>query len=286
MLYDATLSRNIDSKLNINRAAEPELIVTSASNAGDPTVRKAVNAGKSVLFLQPGDPVAELRSINNAMGTRFQTVKISNDESVPVSSSLTAQPFRFEPNGFQTRTLHYPVATEKTTGKITVSLLNETFPLQLSGDSIAYGKVWNEILAYARPSQASVIEWDAPVFQSVPVTIHLNNFQAIPRFLTPGRDTISTIVSALNDRSATTNFLPVQNGWLPLHDSLDTELYVQDYSSLRYASRMQHFIRSTQKPSEMTGGKDDSLSSRKLPGWAWFAWLMLCLAVLWIEPKV
>ncbi len=286
VLYDATLSRNIDSKLNINRAAEPELIVTSASNAGDPTVRKAVNAGKSVLFLQPGDPVAELRSINNAMGTRFQTVKISNDESVPVSSSLTAQPFRFEPNGFQTRTLHYPVATEKTTGKITVSLLNETFPLQLSGDSIAYGKVWNEILAYARPSQASVIEWDAPVFQSVPVTIHLNNFQAIPRFLTPGRDTISTIVSALNDRSATTNFLPVQNGWLPLHDSLDTELYVQDYSSLRYASRMQHFIRSTQKPSEMTGGKDDSLSSRKLPGWAWFAWLMLCLAVLWIEPKV
>jgi hypothetical protein len=220
------------------------------------------------------------------LGTRFQAVKISNEESVPISPSMTAQPFRFEPNGFQARSPHYPVATEKTTGKIAVSLLNETFPLQLSGDSIAYGKVWNEILAYARPAQASVIECDAPVFKNVPVAMHLNNFKPVPRFLRLGRDTIATVFSALNERSATATFLSEQNGWLALHDSLQTELYVQDYSSLRYASRMQHFIQSTQKINVTTGPKDDVVASEKLPGWAWFTWLMLCLAALWIEPKL
>lgn len=286
VLYDASLSKNIRSKLNINRAAEPDVIVTSASNAADGAVKKAVNAGKSVLFLQLNDPATELRTINNALGTRFQAVKISNDESVSVAASLTALPFRFEPHGFQMRAAHYPVATEKTTGKIAVSLLNETFPMQLSGDSIAYGKVWNEILAYARPAQAPVLECDAPVFQNVPATMHLNNLQPMPRFLTLGRDTIPTIISALNDRSATASFLPVENGWLPFHDSLDTELYVQDYSPLRYAARMQHFIQSTQKLTPTTGPKDDAVPTRKLPGWAWFIWLMIVLTALWIEPKL
>lgn len=285
-LYEATLSTDIRSKLNINRAAEPDLIITTAANAADAVIRKAVNAGKSVLFLQLGEPAAELRAINAALGTRFQAAKISNEESVPVSTSLTAQPFRFEPQRFQTRASHYPVMTEKTTGIIAVSLLNETFPMQLSGDSTAYGKVWSEILAYARPAQASVIECDAPVFQNVPVTMHLNNFQPIPPFLTVGQDTVPTITSAVNDRSATVAFLPVQNGWVSLHDSLNTELYVQDYSSLRYASRMQHFIQSTQKLKVAAGGRDDSFATKKLPGWAWFTWLMLCLAALWIEPKL
>lgn len=286
VLYDATLSKNIRSQLNINRAAGPDLIVTSASNAADAPVKKAVNAGKSVLFLQLNDPAAEIRMINHALGTRFQPVKISNEASVPVTASLTAQPFRFEPQNFEIQATHYPVVTENTTGKIAVSLLNETFPMQLSGDSIGYGKVWNEILAYTRPAQASVTGWSAPVFENVPVTMHLNNFQPVPRFLVLGRDTISTTTSALNDRSASASFLPGQQGWLVLQDSLQTELYVQDYSPLRYASRMQYFIQSTQQLNATDGTKADAPATRKLPGWAWFTWLMLCLAALWIEPKL
>lgn len=286
VLYDATLSKNIRSQLNINHAAEPDLIVTSASNAADAAVKKAVNAGKSVLFLQLNDPAAEIRMINHALGTRFQPVKISNEESVPVTASLIAQPFRFAPQNFEIQATHYPVATENTTGKIAVSLLNETFPMQLSGDSIGYGKVWNEILAYARPAQASVVAWAAPIFENVPVTMHLNSFQSVPRFLVLGQDTISTTTSALNDRSVSAIFLPGQQGWLALHDSLQAELYVQDYSPLRYASRMQHFIQSTQELTAPADARGDAPATRKLPGWAWFTWLLLCLAALWIEPKL
>jgi len=286
VLYGAALSKNIRSELNINRAAEPDLIITSASNAADGNVQKAVNAGKSVLFLQLSDPVAEIRSINNALGTRFQPVKISNEESVPVSPSLTALPYRFERHSFQVGLPHYPVVTEKTTGKIAVSLLNETFPMQLSGDSLAYGKIWNEILAYTRPAQASGIAWDAPVFENVPVTMHLNNFQSVPRYLMLGHDTISTSISPFNDRSAAATFLPAESGWLPLHDSLNAALYVQDNSPLRYASRMQHFIQSTQNIPPAAHPDTDPIATRKIPSWAWFVWLMLCLTALWTEPKL
>ncbi|SDG47285.1 hypothetical protein SAMN04487996_11912 [Dyadobacter soli] len=286
VLYDASLSKNIRSKLNINRAAEPDVIITTASNAGNAVVKKAVNVGKSVLFVQLSDPAAEFREINNALGTSFQTVKTTNEESVSVTASLTALPFRFESRSFQTHAPHYPVATEKTTGKVVVSLLNETFPMQLSGDSIVYGKVWNEILAYVRPAHASVLACDAPVFRNVPATLHLNSFQPIPRFLILGEDTVSTVTLALNNLSARADFLPVQNGWLSLHDSLQTELYVQDYSPLRYAARMQHFIQSTQDITPITSPKYSGGPTRKLPGWAWFTWLMLCLAALWIEPKL
>ncbi|MBO9611644.1 MAG: hypothetical protein J7619_03055 [Dyadobacter sp.] len=286
VLYESLLSKNIRTRLTINRAAEPDLLVTTASNAADATVKKAVNAGKSVLFIQLGDPATELRAINNALDTRFQAMKIANEESVAVSNSLTALPFRFELHSLQVRAPHYPVATEEMTGKVAVSLLNETFPMQLSGDSIAYGKIWNEILAYVRPPQGGLIECGAPVFQNVPAEMHLNNFLPVRQFLTIGQDTVSTTTSALNDRSAVAHFLPVRSGWQSLHDSAGTELYVQNYSALRYASRMQHFIQSTQKNTPNPNPKGEAVPTKKLPGWAWFSWLMLCLAAVWIEPKL
>lgn len=285
VIYEAALAKNIQNRLKINRPAEPDLIITTASNAADGAVRKVVNAGNSVLFLQLGEPLTELRAINAALGTGFQAVKVSNEESVPVADLLTAQPFRFETRGFQTKAPHYTVMTEKTTGKIAVSLLNETFAMQFSGDSAAYGKVWSEILAYVRPAKGAVIWCDAPVFKDVPAALQLNNYQPVPRFLTIGRDTVFTNISALNNLSATATYLPVQSGWLALNDPPGTEFYVQDYSPLRYASQMQHFIHSAQKLG-MKNTAEDAQTSRKLPGWLWYAWLMVCLAVLWVEPKL
>ncbi|MGV3602247.1 MAG: hypothetical protein ACO1N1_13630 [Dyadobacter fermentans] len=285
VLYDAKLSKDIRSLLKINNTGSPDLIVTTPSNAAHAVVRKAVKDGKSVLFVQLSDPLAELRAINQAQGTGFEVTKISNEEAVPVSGILTAQPFRFTPQSYQVKAPHYPLVIEKTTGTIAASLLNETFPLQLSGDSIAYGKVWSEILAYVRPAPASVLEWDAPAFKNVPVTIHLNNFQPMPRFVRIGADTVFTTTSALNNRSAAATFQPTESGWLSLHDSLGTELFVTSHSPLRSAALMQQFIHSIQpKNGETVASNERSVA--KLPGWGWLAWLVLVLALVWIEPKI
>jgi hypothetical protein len=286
VLYDATLSKNIQGRLNINRASEPDLVVTTPENASNAAVKKAINSGKSVIFLQLTDPLAELRHINQALGTRFQAVKVFNEESIALSPALTAQPFRFEKQNFQMHASNYPAVVEKTTGKIGVSLLNETFPMQLSGDSVAYGKVWSEILAWVRPAEGPEISWEAPVFRNVPLTLHWNGSRSAPGLLEVGRDTVFTNISPLNEHSATAALLPAQAGWHALHDSLGTELYVQDYSPLRYAAQMQRFIYSTSKNAVAAAGQADTYAGRKLPGWVWFFWLMICFAAVWIEPKL
>ncbi|MCF0073909.1 hypothetical protein LZD49_25740 [Dyadobacter sp. CY261] len=288
--YDATLSKNIQSRLNINRAKEPDLIVTIPANASNAAVKKAVSTGKSALFVQMGGPVgnlfAELRSINQALGAHFQAIKISNEESVALSPVLSALPFRFQMHGYQTHAVHYPLAVENINGKVAVSLLNETFPMQLSGDSIAYASVWNEIFAWTRPARGLTLSADAPVFKNVPAVMHLNNFQQIPRWLEIRSDTAFTKTSVLNAHSAEVTFLPVRDGWQSLNDSLGTELYVQDYSPLKYAAQMQHFVRSAEETGVKTLSGNRADVTRKLPGWVWFAWLMVCLTALWIEPKV
>ncbi|GGN04804.1 hypothetical protein GCM10010967_44790 [Dyadobacter beijingensis] len=284
--YDATLSKNITTSLNINRAKEPDLIVTSPANASGPVVKKAIGNGKSVLFVQMTDPEAEVRGLNEALGTRFQVVRMSNEASVALSPVLNALPFRFQIQSFQTQAAHYPVAAEKTTGKVVVSLLNETFPMQLSGDSVAYAKVWDEIMAWTRPAQGPVMSADAPAFKSIPTKLYLNNFQAIPRRLIIGSDTVFTKMSSLNGHSANATFLPATTGWQPLHDSLHTEIYVQDYSLLRHAAGMQHFVQTAGEATFNTTFEKPQHATRKLPDWVWFTLLMLCLTALWIEPKL
>lgn len=284
VLYDATLSRSIESRLNINRGKEPDLIIANAVNAGNAAVKKLIAEGKSVLFMGLVDPPAELRGINQALGTDFEVKKISKEESVPLSSVLNALPYRFEVRKFQLKSSHYPVLVEKTTGKIAVSLLNETFPLQLSGHSVTYGKVWNEILAWARPASGPVVAWDAPVFENLPVTLQWNNFKDFPTTLRIGDDTIATAVSALNDRSATVHFVPRASGWLPVHDLLHAEVYVEGKSSLMPLAQMQGFIRSSNR--SRANAATGQARPQRLPSWGWFVGLMVCLTALWIEPKL
>jgi hypothetical protein len=46
----------------------------------------------------------------------------------------------------------YPVAIQKTATKIGLSLISETFPLKLSGDSAAYERIWTSILTQLQPA--------------------------------------------------------------------------------------------------------------------------------------
>nr|WP_295923303.1 hypothetical protein [uncultured Dyadobacter sp.] len=286
VLYSVELSRNVESSLNINRAKDPDLIVTTPAKAGNAIIKKAVSDGKSVLFLGLSEPGHELRNVNQALGTGFLARKISNEESVPLSPGLNALPFRFQVQNFQLKASHFPVLVEKTTGKIAVSLLNETFPLQLSGDSIAYGKVWNEILAWTRPASGPVIAWDAPVFKDLPVALHWNNFNGLPASVQIGSDTIGMTVSALNDRSATAYFRPRASGWLPVRDSLHTEVFAEDKSSVMQAAQMQDFVRSSNRSNNANSADGQKTRSQRMPSWGWFALLMVCLTALWIEPKL
>ncbi|MCU7371182.1 hypothetical protein PEC18_09950 [Paucibacter sp. O1-1] len=86
MIYDAVLSKNMSSNLNINKAETPDIIITDATNVGKSIVKKAVSDGKSLLLMNLTEPASEINRINVALGTRFQVKKTSNEASVSLGN--------------------------------------------------------------------------------------------------------------------------------------------------------------------------------------------------------
>jgi hypothetical protein len=292
VIYDAVLSKNMNSKLNINKAENPDIIFTDPTNASSGVVKKAISDGKSVLFMNLTEPASEINRINVALGTRFQVKKISNEATVSLGTELTALPFVFTPNHYSLQIPKMPVAIEKTTGKIGVSLLNETFPVQLAGDSTHYQHIWNTILAFTRPAEKDRIDIDAPILLDIPNTLRVNGLPANTKYVRIGNDTTFLNYSALNSQFATGRFTPNESGWLALHDFPDIEINVSKTSSSLSIAAMRQFVQSNEryhsKLAETTVGSTESINgvSKKLPDWFWFGLILFCFAAVWIEGKL
>jgi hypothetical protein len=295
VIYSATLSKNISSSLNINRAKDPDIIITGADNASKVSVKKALGAGKSVLFINMTKPATEIPSINKALGTHFQVQAVTSEAFVTVQPDLTALPYRFAGSNRYFQTGKYPVAVEKATGKIGVSLLNETFPLQLSGDSVAYRNIWNGILATVRPPAKTHVEITAPIFGGVNSQIVFNNFLKPIELFKIGSDTLFPQHSVLNARTALATFTPTETGWIASTDSLGIEVFVEEQANdvnLGKAEKLRDFVSSYNKMRQQlsTGAAESSQGhngvKQKLGEWMWFGLLMCCLLALWIESKI
>jgi hypothetical protein len=292
VIYDAVLSKNMSSKLNINKAENADIIFTDAKNAANSIVKKAVSEGKSVLFMNLTEPASEMNRINVALGTRFQVKKISNEATVSLGTELTALPFAFTPNHYSLQIPKIPVVVEKTTGKIGVSLLNETFPLQLAGDSTHYQHIWNTILAFTRPAEKDRIDIEAPVMLGIPTMLKMNGVPGRPKLVRIGNDITFLNYSALNSQSATGRFVPNESGWLALRDYPDIEINVQKTSPSLSIATMHHFVQSKERYhselAETTVRNAESINavSKKLPDWFWFGLMMVCFTAVWIEGKI
>jgi hypothetical protein len=292
VIYDAVLSKDKSGTLNINKATEPDLIITDGENVKNPLVKKAVNAGKSVLLMNLTNPAAEVLSINAALGTRFQIRKISNENEIPLGPQLTALPYSLLPANHILNVPGIPVAIEKTSGKVALSLLNQTFPLQLAGDSIRYQNIWNTILAFVRPSGKPGLTIQAPVMLGVRVQLKTNGLSDQMKRVTLGKDTVFLDYSAVNTRSATGNFLPQAPGWIAWNEEPGTEIYTEEHSPLHQIFATHDFIRASDfyqnKLTQAQGTQSKIINGihKKLPDWAWFALIITFLAAVWIEGKL
>ncbi|QRR01129.1 hypothetical protein [Dyadobacter sandarakinus] len=283
--YDAVLSKDLKADININKAMTPDLIVTDPANAKNPVVKKAAASGKSVLFINLTNPPAELTVINAALGTKFAAEKISNEETIRLSSELNALPYQFSVAGNQERAAQYPVLVETTTGKVGASLLAETFPVQLAGDSLTYDKIWEAILVVTRPALAKNIEVESPVQVGSPASVQLNGFETLPEQVSWNRDTIFMRSSLINPQAAQGIYIPEKEGWASLGDSLEVfvgaRTSVSDMSALVQNYEHHRADLKINSPVQKVAGT----FRQAIPGWFWFAWLMLCFAALWIEEK-
>jgi hypothetical protein len=142
----------------INKDSEPDFILAYAHHASNVQVRKLVDEGKSVLFLD-GKNVGQ---INQALKTGFQLSRISEGEEIPFKGILTKQPFVIKVKANQKQVKDLPLYYEIRGVKVGVSLWNETFPAQFSGDSLLYEELWSE--AWSALSQRDSLLLEGPVF--------------------------------------------------------------------------------------------------------------------------
>lgn len=277
-----TIAKNTLNKVSINKtekAFSPDIIITDPSNAGNSLVKKAFSEGKSILFINLENPDLAAKSINQNLGTKWKLKRTSTQENRPISQELTTHPYEFEGNVLQKSVFDYPIAIQKKTGKVGISLLNETFPLMLSGDSLTYARIWQSAFQALKPSFDNNIEVNAPIFQDVKKEISLNSSSWQSK-LSIEEDTIKTTQSAINSASAKAIYTFRKTGWHPFQDSL--EVYVEaNQSSLAKANLLKPYLKSD----AITAGSEQKLQVN-LPEWAWFLIILLILVGLWVEAKI
>lgn len=284
-----TIAKNLQNSTSINQTpnqkTEPDVIITNPSNASHPQVKKAAAAGKSILFTNLSNPVQDIKNINVGLGTHWQIKKISNEESIPLANELTAIPYQFVNASNQKNVLGYPVAIQKTVGKIGVSFINETFPLKLSGDSLSYQQLWAAILTQLQPSLPNNIEIDAPIVSGVSTSIHFNNLAAKPTSTHIEKDTIALTYSPINPLSASAAYQFHREGWQPFQDSL--ELFVDEgFTPAMQSQLLKHYLLAHSTYQSNATQATNLSSQLSFPAWVWFVLLLACLTMLWVEPKV
>lgn len=278
----STVAKNTQSAVSINQIDTnfiPDVIITDPSNAGNSLVKKAYSEGKSIFFINLSQADLAAKSINQALGTNWTFKRISTQENIPMSADLTALPYSILTHDFQKNLEDFPIAMQKKNGIVGVSLLNETFPLILSGDSLSYMKIWQGALQLLRPSNSTNILLSAPVFKDSPTEISINNSEFSKKFKIEN-DTIEVQKSAINQLSGKVSFTFRETGWQKLGDSV--EVFVENLESQLAKS---HLLQPYLNDSPTKAGDTQKLLI-EVPEWLWFLLILLVLGVLWVEPKV
>ncbi|GAB3701702.1 hypothetical protein GCM10027592_30210 [Spirosoma flavus] len=287
----ATLSKNLNSSVAINKAPKSatkptDLIITEPANANNVAVRKILADGKAVLFINLTNPEADCQLINRAVGSRWQVRRMSNEPTIAIGNGLNALPYRFNDQLNQFNVPTFPVAVQQTSGRVGVSLLSETYPLSLSGDSLTYARLWTGVLAkLSRPNQ-NTIQVEAPLYKGLRQAIFVNSSGKQPHLLRIGADTTYLQPFPINDRLSEGVARFTNSGWQPVQDSL--AMYVNDGATdnrLRNKELVSQFIKAHTQKQTVSGSLNNAVKSQ-LPNWIWLLLLITCFTALWVEPKI
>ncbi len=285
-----TIAKNTQSKVSINRFDKqktfiPDIIITNPENAAHPLVKKAISDAKSVLFFNVTNPEQAVKSINATLGTKWHLKKISNEESRSIGNGVTALPYQLEENLNQKIVTGLPVAVQKVGGKVGVSLLNETFSLKLSGDSLAYAKIWSAILQQLNPPFEANVEADAPLWKDAKSGFVLNKFPQTVSELLLANDTVQLHASSLNTLTSTTDYIFRKSGWQPFQDSL--EVYVEETTSeVSKANQIVETLQAHTQAETINNTSSEHSLKAQVPERAWFVLFVVCLTIVWVEPKL
>jgi hypothetical protein len=216
----------------INNSSGTDLIITSTAR---------VRPGTAALVLQG----REVGQVNRSTGTAFSLN--AGSEEVEMLGDLKQFKHKAILRENQHQVGSLPVYIEKKEHKIGVSLMTETFPAKLSGDSVLYDRIWTEIMAAMSRPDSLLVEGPVYAFQE--------------NGLPSGKAGVAT-------------YFPVDTGWV--EKAPFGELYVESDPAATVATWVKN---------NAATGKVGEETKRYLPEHWKFLAILLSLALLWLEPK-
>ena len=284
----------VEDKIQVSRGA---IIQTSGSDLdsakvliGDLDQLKSskatdqLNEGAvSLLVMNLSNPTSDIKAINDYFKTEFEVKKSTDEEFRKLESGIEVLPYEFAKKPGMEFLFDQSVAIQNLDGqKVGVSLISQTFPLYLSGDSVSYSNTWQLILSKLSPIEAVNWSYEAPVFQNQPLQIQLNQFEKSEGFTSLGNDTINFQQDLINPFTQFSNLMIPDSGWVSLADSLEVFVYSEDaLVPIQNEKKMAGFF---QNQSE--GSTSISYLQKSVSDWIWLAVFLFAFGLLWLEPRI
>ncbi len=273
------ISKENNSTFFANKAKEmeAEIIVCDAEKANHELINKSFQNGKSILFTNISKPNEFIGYLNNRFNTKFQIKSLAKEsqkeETASFSDAIIEAPF-------QESLDNYPIAVQQNSSKIGINLVSQTFPLLLSGDSLAYSKIWMQTLELLKPETTERISIKAPIFVNRRSIIQWKS-KFSQKSLTIDSDKIQSESSVINETKHDYPYFFRSVGWHTLQDSIS--IYVADNQSTIAKSKIIESYLSGDSYQETTSKQ---AIEQKLSETIWLGLFLFCLILLWLEPKL
>jgi hypothetical protein len=279
------VSKNAIISTAVKTTESLRFLMIDASQLKSKEVAAALESGASVFIMNLSTPAVDILEINQELKTSFKIMRGTSEESREVGDQLTAASFEFQSQLAQKSLLKNSIAIQQIgSSKVGVSMLKETFPIQIAGDSVRYGKIWDEILAAMSPAEQSNWSLMQPVFQDFNAQIELNQQYYESDFVKLESDSIFLQQSLINPFTKSANFVSLASGWIEIADSLEIYSYSpEEWPQLSQAKLKADFLKS-RTVSHQSDELD--LDKNRVSDWVWYVMILMSLTLLWAEPKI
>lgn len=274
------VAKNTQNNTDINKSETEkyDVVFATPANISQPICKKTLANGGAI-FIYNADESA-IRLLNKTYGLGFKIQKISTENEIQLKEGLFALPFKFLPETSYQISQDWPIVIGN--NRMGISMLSETYPLILSGDSITYRKIWSEVLQKLNVVQKNNIAIQAPIQKDLNTAIIFNNFENFDTLFKTPNDSIFTKKLASNPNSFFGNYVFRKSGWQAL--DTENEVFVEDNIEPYLASI---FTRSAVNIYQKNSKSKSKVSIKEpVTSWALFLIIFIILALLWSEPKL
>ncbi len=271
---------------------------SALSSNEEQNIIESVRNGLGVLFLFNESPLSN-RKISNWLKIDFE--KVYTDSAHVKLFTHSAVPFSAWPAKPTSGDLIQVIQNNSRVlsgyrylglGKIGFQLLQETYRLQLEGDSLGYQKLWNEIVAQTSRTDASQnkvrLITDFPVYPNQPVEFEIISSTEKPTLL-HNNVTIPLKEDERIDDVWYARVWPDEPGWHEVKiagDSVSFNYFVSENGAWSSLEGM-HSVERTKRMAQNSNKNAELLVVYKpLSKLAWYILFILVAGFLWLAPKL